>query len=478
MRMLVVEDHEGVARALRDAAESIAPGSMCVIAADREAAFRALEDEWYDVIVCDRKLPAEPGTLETSETSGDAVVARAREVHPGTPILVLTAYAEVGIMRQYLRAAATGDPFGTREVRPLIDVIPKDDFGACVAEIAAVARHVAALDEIEVVEEGFAANSGLTPVQRRIVRLFARQNLGLTARVSPIGGGLSDTRTLKVVVESATGGVNARAFAKVGLLSKLDDEKRRYDAHIPGHLAPGAFAPFQSRTECGAGAHGGLFYTMADGYTSSLFDVLTQQRLPGDHAANAVGGLTERWNDGTRREQTTIRDVRRFVVSDDLAEQLGPQVLGSDAAWRAFEARPLQVNVCPQHGDLHCHNVLVDPGGVFLLIDYGDVRTAPACLDAIVLELSLLFHPKNVLGDPRWDARGQARRWTKVEEFTIGSPLADFICAARSMAHRRAAGQREVLATAYAFALRQFKFENTDHEIATAIIHDIVSAFE
>ncbi|MEX2100139.1 MAG: hypothetical protein WEB19_01880, partial [Acidimicrobiia bacterium] len=123
-------------------------------------------------------------------------------------------------------------------------------------------------------------------------------------------------------------------------------------------------------------------------------------------------------------------------------------------------------------GDLHGLNVLVGSGGVPLLIDFGEVRHGPAATDPVVLELSALFHPDapEVLGD--WPTADQARLWFDLESYTDGCPITAFVRACRRWASAQgvAAGDHEIAAVVYSFAMRQLKYEGTNKALALALI--------
>jgi hypothetical protein len=113
--------------------------------------------------------------------------------------------------------------------------------------------------------------------------------------------------------------------------------------------------------------------------------------------------------------------------------------------------------------------VLVREDGTPLLIDYGEVGRGPACLDPLVLELSLLFHPgfKDVRGV--WPTATQAQTWTNLDVYLSGCPITPFVKACREWAFAVEPLDKGVYATAYAFAVRQLKFDGTDHDLAISI---------
>jgi hypothetical protein len=113
--------------------------------------------------------------------------------------------------------------------------------------------------------------------------------------------------------------------------------------------------------------------------------------------------------------------------------------------------------------------VLIRDGETPLLIDYGAVEWAPACVDPLILELSLLFHPECRRVAAPWPSADQALAWPGLDEYIKGTRLAPFIRACRDWAFAAEPLDKGVYATAYAFAARQLKFDSVDHDLAAAV---------
>src|SRR5207253_1848513 len=84
--VLVVDDHDGMRALIRTLFELDRPGDTLVEAATAEAAVRAFAEHRPDVVVLDQML----GTFVGLEDVAEPIL---RE-HPGTPILVFTAYVD------------------------------------------------------------------------------------------------------------------------------------------------------------------------------------------------------------------------------------------------------------------------------------------------------------------------------------------------------------------------------------------------
>jgi len=134
----------------------------------------------------------------------------------------------------------------------------------------------------------------------------------------------------------------------------------------------------------------------------------------------------------------------------------------------ALEDEALNIDFALQHGDLHGENVLINPDAVPLLIDYGRVDRAPVATDPIVLELSFLFHPDSPFKESGWPTAEQARAWGDLDSYLEGCPSPEVIRACREWA-RRLAPESVCFTLAYAYAVRQLRYSDTDHSLAVAI---------
>ena len=92
--------------------------------------------------------------------------------------------------------------------------------------------------------------------------------------------------------------------------------------------------------------------------------------------------LETTWQSNATNKSVCVRDIRQNLIDDNLFMPLA-ETLGFD--WRTFEESQVRVKWCCQHRDLHGLNVLVRDGEIPVLIDYGEVEQAPACLDPLVL---------------------------------------------------------------------------------------------
>jgi hypothetical protein len=215
--------------------------------------------------------------------------------------------------------------------------------------------------------------------------------------------------------------------------------------------------------KAGAGKRGALIYQLADEHTATLFGLLAERDPSSVAATERLRGRLTDWVAGAPVVERALSEIRRPLVSDLELRNAGVDVP---------DERDIAVTVRSSmaHGDLHGLNVLVTPDGLPTLIDYGEVRRANAVLDPVTLELSAVFHPAmdGLLGG--WPTEEQCRKWANVDAYCVDSPISDFVRTCRAWAYSVMASEAELNATAYAYALRQTKYNNPSLPLALAIV--------
>ncbi|MGH2798961.1 MAG: hypothetical protein ACRDM0_15105 [Thermoleophilaceae bacterium] len=214
--------------------------------------------------------------------------------------------------------------------------------------------------------------------------------------------------------------------------------------------------------QAGAGRRGALIYQLADEYTRSLFGLIADRD---DAAVTATERLRERlgeWVTGAPVVARSLVELRRPLISDvqlRTAEITAPDERDVEVAVRETMA----------HGDLHGLNVLVNQLNEPALIDYGEVRRANAALDPVTLELSIVYHPTMAGRLDGWPTEAQAASWHDLDAYCDGCPVDAFVRACRAWAQDVSAGEQEVLATAYAYSIRQVKYGGHAIPLALAV---------
>lgn len=467
MRLLIVEDDLDTIDVLRQQLDG--PGDDLVVAQSRESAEVALAGDFFDLVICDLNIPTSDGVLDGSVDHGMAVLASVRSTCRGTPVIGFSAYgATPGLLNRLLGMGWQEDFLGVGQDEPVLNFLDKTALDECVIESRRVHQEIDALGEIEIAT-GFDVVE-LTPAHERVLRIYARRRVGRVLKVAKLGGGLSDSRVVRLRIEGGHGEHVATLVAKLGPIDAIDDERNRLQQQVAGSLQLGSCPGLVGVVRAGAGSFGGLFYELAGEFPESLFDVLRRESVEAAAVVTRVADVVAPWRDGAPVGETSVAEVRQaFIDVEEARQELEQHGLVLDAD---LEGVVVQSRTCVLHGDLHGLNVLVGAEGAPLLIDFGEVRYGPAATDPVVMELSALFHPDapDILGD--WPTADQARLWFDLESYADGCPIVAFVRACRQWASAQgvAAGDREVAAVVYGFAMRQLKYEQTNKEVALALV--------
>lgn len=471
MKLLLVEDDLHFAETF---AAAVGEHELA-IAESRDSAIRELAgSKRFDVVICDLRIPSADAAMDEAIEHGVYVYQEALRLRPGVPIVILSAYRTedpVELAQELLRATHQADRYGGG-MRPMVESFQKTHVSDCVRWVQ---REAAELEKLAAIELASGPVSlELDEYEMRAIQIYVRRRGGVLARITELTGGLSGARTLLVRVSDSFGHIVSTVVAKVGPRDVVMRERSHYDDHLPGRLTdPRAFPAFAGEVLCGAGDVGAVFYQLAEPYRKTLFDVLLDD-VVATQVVTELRLYQEPWLHHGNHEAVRVGDIRRSLLSDD---ELTPTELDAvRSRIDRVETLGVQVRKCIQHGDLHGANILVTESGEALMIDFACTGPAPAALDPVTLELSILFHPSAPSELQEWATPARARSWVTLEDYLVNCPIPSFLTACRSWAHDVAAGDREVYAVAYALAERHLKFGDAAREQARSIIEATIEA--
>jgi len=465
MKLIIIEDNEDEIEVFqRELAKR--EDIEVLFARSRDRALQMIASQNFDFAVIDLKIPASEGGLDTDTSHGLAVRAALGEQASGTPAIIFSAFATLPLVQNLLNTTESHDIWGNGKLHPMTLFKQKSELGDCLALINAIADEIKTLSLIEI---SFGAQPlDLSYEQAIILRIFARLYGGTNIRVSALGGGLSGAKTCRLQVEDEHRMTTCYAVVKLGTVADLREEYRRFEAWVAPVLNVGAFAHVIRFLTTGAGRTGGLFYGLAKEYDWTLLDALRNAPASTPEIVRQIRGLENAWQHAAPKELAPISKIRRELLSD---KEIHNQSHKLSFDWQQLESVKVWITRCRQHRDLHGLNVLLKNRQVPLLIDFAEVGIATASLDPLTLELSLLFHPACKSLYPGWPSMEQAQQWDDLDAFTSGCPGADYVRACRKWAFEIEAGDNAVFASAYAYAVRQLKYPDTDHNLAAAIAH-------
>jgi len=468
VRVLIVEDAPQNLSELEREVLSRFPAGTIDLARSRDAALARLDRQSYDLVILDRRIPTADGVLDDDVAHGEAIFAAVREDHGCTPVVFWTAFPDEEFYATLLEGQEKHDYWGTGP-QPSITVVSKSRFDLLVAKLEELRDSLTALDAVEIQQRPGVVLDFSTQ-ERRLLRIATKRLTGTAIEVAEIRGGLSGTRVVRASVMQGARPLY-RTVGKIGGIVSLRSELERSQKFL--RLGPGAAPNIVCQQLAGAGDQGCLLYQLAAGHEQSLFEMLRQAN--GQQMANDVRALMRGWSEPAREYKGTIRDLRRQLTEDDVFARV--RELMTDVDLEAFEAQQVTWHGSCCHGDLHGENILVNQDGRPMLIDAGEIDDLPAAVDPITLELSLAFHPAAARIGVNWPTIGAAARWGDLEAYVEDCTHKAFVRACREWAFDVARGNRAMYAVAYAYVLRQFKYEDTSKDLAKALIRSIMDAY-
>jgi len=468
--VLIVEDDVEFIDELRRIFAKLPRPSMLAVASSHSAAVAALDRDFYDLILLDLKIPTVDGALDADSRHGHAVFAHARSMTPGTPIFVLTGSPAEDFIRPMLRQTNQVDIWGEGVPLETIQFLRKLNVDEFPKQIGPMISAIDGLNDIEII--GTTATFG--PEEKRLVSIFAKKFRGVSVRVSPLGGGLSAAKVARLYVTDSQGARVCDVAAKLGSPETIRSEGDRYNRMVV-RLDPGATPRNLGELYFGGGKQSGIFYGLAEGFSFSAFDAACSGEVPPGQAVKALEAATANWRRDIAQTRRPIHQVRRRMLTDEWHRRILEEF---SIPWAVdFEAREIQTLWACIHGDLHGANALLSKDGRAVLIDYGDVGDGTVSLDPNTLELSLLFHPDGPdMGD--WPSLDQAKHWGSPDAYLQGCPAEEFVRECRRWANDVAAGPREIAASAYSYLIRQLKYDETNKELALALLDGVKTFFD
>ena len=470
MRCLLVEDEPNrVAVMLPELTRFFGQGNVEVVG-DRDSAIDSINNRAFDLIVLDQRIPTKSGQLDPDIIHGRAVFDHVQTAAPDTPVYFLTGLPIEDEYVDYLmEKGAKSDVWGDRKPVPLVRKFQKSTMAPFYEAAASIAATARVTDDIEINTKGI--DLALSANEARLMRCFARLQGGVCLDVEVLSDELSGARVLKTDVKADGGEVRMSAASKLGQHESITNEIEHYEREVM-RLPAGTYAPRLPGPTVQVVGVKGAFYRLLDGYDRSLFDVLGASDAEAAACVRTIRGHQAPWANDPAVRKMRVGDIAKLLIWEDRLPAIHALLGGVD--WQRYEDREISINICTRHGDLHGENVRVDAELRTMLIDYGSVNPLPSAIDAITLELSPFFHPHGFRRFLNWTPNSGDIDWFDRDAFSALTVTPAYIHATRDWAHADAFGNREALACAYTYVLRQLQFPKADRELAKALIAGIV----
>lgn len=461
MKVLLIEDDMNLVGKICQHLSGSDPRIEITVATNRSKGIFAIESEEFDFIICDLRIPPREASFDARDAHGLAVHSTARHLCPGTPCLFFTGFATDRNVSEQLSSGGTYDIFGTGKPFSMTQLLKKDELTSCIKLLEDFSSELSILGAIRI--DYLEGTRDLDKMEKRALRIYARPLGGTNVEAETLRG-LSGARTIRARVRDDKGHLVASQFVKIAPRVKLEKELENYRKHVGPLLSLGRFPSLEEIIDAGIGKRMALFYQFAEEYPDDLFDVLSESDCEAAAMVELLRDTLKPWMDKREERLLCLREFREGRID---SAKLRP-FLNALGPIEALEEVKGQVRISCQHGDLHGFNVLCNASGKAVVLDFGNVGPAPACLDPVILEQSVLFHSRSPFRNSPWPTIEQTEVWFNIEEYLRNCPIPNFIKKCREWAVE-VGGSPGFPWVVYSEALRQLKFDDTDHDRALGI---------
>ncbi|END9080142.1 response regulator [Yersinia enterocolitica] len=470
MQILFVEDNSFYAATLVSAVKDRFPEIAWVVVDNSSSAEALLDKNYYDLVILDLCMPSIPSGLEKVVENGQQLFYSVQRLMPGTPIYILTGSELDSFATNLLRHGERIKLWGAAREFSTVLYFRKDETLELVEELSKVYDEIVPLNATVINTRGIQIEFGRG--QERALQSFVRSMGGFDGVYYPLSG-LSGSLVGRIEVRDDRFNVIGVFVAKLGLTSKIQKENESYARHV--RLMPmNTFTPLLLSMDKGLKEYSAIFYTLAEGYTETLFNVIRNDPCKAVDVIKKVRNSMERWSTARKVSRVKIAEIRRAKLNDTDFNKLTAQYDIEEIK----DIEDIFVNISESciHGDLHGGNVLVNQAGTPILIDFGDVGFKYTGLDPITLEMSLIFHPDCVVSEISHEIRPSINNWPNIDRYCQDNPFREVIKYCRDWAYDISGDDKSVLAAGYAFAVRQLKYDTISADDTIVLIKRIVDA--
>jgi len=472
MQILFVEDNSSYADTLTSVVNEKFSGVSWDVVDNSGEAEVLLERNFYDLVILDLCMPSIPSGLEKNVENGQRLFYRVQQLMPGTPIYILTGSDLDSFATGLSRHGERIRLWGAEHEFPTVLYFRKNKTPELVEELSGVYQEVFSVNSVSINTRGRAID--FAKGQERALKTFVRSMGSLDGVYYPLSG-LSGSLVGRVEVRDTRLHIIGAFVAKLGVASKIQKENESYARHV--RLLPiNTFTPLQFGMDKGLKEYSAIFYTLAEGYTETLFDVVRRDTKAAVSVIQKVRASLERWSSIREVSRVSVGEVRKAKLSDESFEEIIKRYDIEEV--RDIERIHVNASVSCTHGDLHGGNILVNQAEAPVLIDFGDVGSGYTGLDPITLEMSLIFHPDCVSSGVSKEIRTLLQHWPIIDEYCQNNPFGDIIKYCRDWAYDISGDDRSVLAAGYAFAIRQLKYDTVNSDETVELIMRIANALK
>jgi hypothetical protein len=436
---------------------------------DYVSAIKCLESQQIDYVVLDLAIPLDSNNPVPEVSNGLQLASYIRSNYSGTPILILTGQQTEEAVEQFVEDQEV-TTFWDGKSKSLVKVRPKRSIDKVIDLLADAVKELEAIDAIDIEAPG----CELDYLDKRIIKLFCKDNGAIVAKVKSLDEGLSSAKVLQVNLINDQGHpIPWVALVKVDTKEKIDIESLNFNTFV-NKLPVASYPNVLNQYSAGCAHKKGIFYRFATQYNSNYFIHLISNEECTLVILGKIRLILDTWNNDKQVKQVKISEIRKLLCSDVKYEQLTD--IRRELRLDEFERKTINANFCTQHSDLHGQNILVSEELTPILIDYGDIQEAPSVLDIVTLELSQYFHPS--MKSLKLPAIELFENWFDDEKYLKSSPFPQVAAFLRGWKKDNSFNTREYIITVYAYAVRQLAYPSTNKIFAIALIKSAITAYK
>ncbi|MDP4537467.1 response regulator, partial [Alkalimonas collagenimarina] len=183
-------------------------------------AINTINSNQIDYVILDLAIPLNNDNPVPDASHGIQLASYIRSRFAGTPILILTGQqTEDAVVRFVEDQELT--TFWDGKLKSLVKVRPKRLVSQAIELLSEAAKELEAIDAIEIDESGCELNV----LEKRVIRIFCKENSAIAARVKSLNGGLSSAKVLQVTLIGNNGdSLPWSALVKIDSKHNVDKE--------------------------------------------------------------------------------------------------------------------------------------------------------------------------------------------------------------------------------------------------------------
>lgn len=270
IRVLLVEDDGEFQESVVDILNRAGFDVNVKIAESKSSAIDVIDEDEFDYIILDQKIPTEDGMLDAETEHGRAVLEYILNQKIGTPICILTALSAERYFSTILRANKTLDIWGSGGKHPTIDHLKKGDLDKLPSIVGEVFKAIYGLGSVDI---GFSNGKlEIKPQVKKLIRIFVLRVKGARCVIGSLSGGLSDSDVFRVDVIDDKGAIVQNAVLKIGDAEMVSSEQANFQYIL--RLNHDAAPHFLEAIEYGASKKAAVAFQLARDFDRCLFDIL------------------------------------------------------------------------------------------------------------------------------------------------------------------------------------------------------------